>query len=222
MNRPKVSGRIRVRRLSDRARYNREEIYPILDAAILCHVGFAEGDQPFVIPMAFAREGDSLYLHGPTKGRILKHLASGAKTCVTITHLDGLVLAKSQFHHSMNYRSAVLFGTCREITDEEEKKRGLKALVAHLAKGQETYAREGNKGELKATSLLKFDIEEASAKIRTGPPKDSPEDKKLEVWSGVIDLKMVAGDLVSDPVNEASKKPPRHIKALHKKLKDKN
>ena len=193
MTKPDVSKRIKVRRLSDRARYDRAEIYPIVDAAILCHVGFNVDDQPFVIPMAVARDGDTVFLHGPTKGRIMKHLGSGAKACVTITHLDGLVLAKSQFHHSMNYRSAVLFGTCREITDSAEKERALKSLVGHLAAGQETYARPGNDGELKATSLLRFEIEEASAKIRTGPPKDGSEDKDLDIWSGVIPLSLKPG-----------------------------
>lgn len=215
MNRKEISKRIRVRRLSDRARYDRAEIYPIVDAAILCHVGFVVGNQPFVIPMIFARDGDSLFLHGPTKGRIMKHLGSGAKTCVTITHLDGLVLAKSQFHHSMNYRSAVLFGTCREVADPEEKDLGLKALVAHLAEGQESYARPGNPGELKATSLLRFKIEEASAKIRTGPPKDSTEDQKLEIWSGTIPLSQTPGE----PIPEGGENIPDHIRALYQKLK---
>jgi uncharacterized protein len=214
LNRNGISKRIKVKRLSDRARYDRAEIYPIVDAANLCHVGFADGDQPFVIPMALARDGDSLYLHGPTKGRIMKHLGSGAKICVTITHLDGLVLAKSQFHHSMNYRSAVLFGTCREVTDPEEKDLGLKKLVRHLAEGQESYARPGNPGELKATSLLRFEIEEASAKIRTGPPKDSTEDQKLEIWSGVIPLSQKA----DQPIPDDGDNMPDHIKALYKKL----
>lgn len=222
MSKPAVSTRIKVRRYSDRARYDRKDIYPIVDAAILCHVGFAEGGQPFVIPMAFARDGDALYLHGSARGRILKHLGSGAKVCVTITHLDGLVLAKSQFHHSMNYRSAVLFGACREVLDKKEKARGLKALVKHLAEGQEAYAREGDEGELKATTLLKFAIEEASAKVRLGPPKDAPEDKSLDIWSGVIDLKIAAGDLVPDPENKTAKEAPKHIQALHKKLRGKN
>lgn len=210
-----VSKRIKVRRLSDRARYDRAEIYPIVDAAILCHVGFSDGDQPFVIPMTFARDGDSLFLHGPTKGRIMKHLGGGAKACVTITHLDGLVLAKSQFHHSMNYRSAVLFGTCREITDLKEKNLGLKALVHHLAEGQESYARPGNPGELKATSLLRFEIEEASAKIRTGPPKDGAEDQQLEIWAGTIPLSQKA----DEPVSEGGGNIPDHIRALYQKLK---
>lgn len=215
MSRKDVSDRIKVRRLSDRARYDPTEIYPIIDAAILCHVGFVIEDQPFVIPMALARDGDSLYLHGPTKGRIMKHLGSGAKACVTITHLDGLVLAKSQFHHSMNYRSAVLFGTCYEITDAQEKDLGLKALVGHLAEGQEDYARPGNDGELKATSLLRFEIEEASAKIRTGAPKDSAEDQALDIWSGVIPLSQKPGN----PIPEDGETIPDHIKALYKKLK---
>ncbi len=215
MTKPAVSKRIKVRRLSDRARYDRAEIYPILDAAILCHVGFNVEDQPFVIPMALARDGDNLFLHGPTKGRIMKHLSSGAKACVTITHLDGLVLAKSQFHHSMNYRSAVLFGTCREITERGEKAQALTALVSHLAEGQESYARPGNEGELKATSLLKFEIEEASAKIRTGPPKDGSEDNDLDIWSGVIPLSGKA----DKPITEEGDEIPDHIKALYNKLK---
>ena len=211
MSKPDVSKRIKVRRLSDRARYDPAEIYPIVDAAILCHVGFNVDDQPFVIPMALARDGDTLYLHGPTKGRIMKHLGSGAKACVTVTHLDGLVLAKSQFHHSMNYRSAVLFGTCREVTDEDEKGQGLTALVRHLAEGQENYARPGNEGELKATSLLRFEIEEASAKIRTGPPKGGSEDQDLDIWSGTIPLSLKA----DNPITEESDEIPDHIKTLY-------
>ncbi len=216
MTKKDISPRIRVRRLSDRARYDRKEIYPIVDGAIICHVGFALGDQPFVIPMALARDGDSLFLHGPTKGRIMKHLSTGAKACVTVTHLDGLVLAKSQFHHSMNYRSAVLFGTCIEVTDPGEKEAGLRMLVKHLAEGQENYARPGNSGELKATSLLRFAIEEASAKIRTGPPSDGKEDQNLDIWSGTIPLSLKAGK----PVSAGSKKMPSHIRALYEKLKD--
>lgn len=219
MKKPEISNRIRVRRLPERARYNREEIYPIVDSALICHVGFVVDGQPFVIPMAFARNGDSLYLHGPNKGRIMDTLSRGCQICVTITHLDGLVLAKSQFHHSMNYRSAILFGTCQAITDPVEKAGGLKKLVKHLAEGQETYTREGNPQELKATVLLKMDIEEASAKIRSGPPKDSPEDQKLDIWSGVIDLSLKAGDLSPDPFNSPGKQIPGHIQALYKKLK---
>ncbi len=215
MTKKEISKRIKVRRETDRALYERAEIYPIVDAAILCHVGFADGDQPFVIPMAQARDGDSLYLHGPTKGRIMKHLGAGAKACVTITHLDGLVLAKSQFHHSLNYRSAVLFGTCQEIKDPAEKNLGLKALVKHLAEGQESYAREGDPGELKATTLLRFQIEEASAKIRTGPPIDRAEDHHLEIWAGTIPLSQKAGE----PVSEDGEDIPDHIEALYRKLK---
>lgn len=219
MSKKDISDRIRVRRLPERARYDRVEIYSIVDSAILCHVGFTEGDQPFVIPMGFARDGDSLFLHGPTKGRIMKHLGAGAKICVTITHLDGLVLAKSQFHHSMNYRTAVLFGTCREIVDAKEKEQGLLALVAHLAEGQESYARKADPQELKATSLLRFDIEEASAKIRAGPPKDSPEDQKLDIWSGVIPLSLNPGEITPDPEDHPAKEIPAHVIALHQKLK---
>lgn len=219
MTKKEISHRIRVRRRPERARYDRAEIYPIVDAAIICHVGFSVEDQPYVIPMGFARDGECLYLHGPTKGRIMNHLQSGARACVTISHLDGLVLAKSQFHHSMNYRTAILFGTCREIVDPEEKSNALKKLVAHLTPGQENYAREGNAGELKATTLLRFEIEEASAKVRTGPPKDSAEDQKLDIWSGVIALSLKADALIPDPIDSPAKATPDHILALYKKLK---
>jgi hypothetical protein len=215
----KVSERIRIRRLPERARYARKEIYPIVDAALICQVGFAIEGQPFVIPMAFARAGDFLYLHGPSKGRITGHLATGAKVCVTITHLDGLVLAKSQFHHSMNYRSAVLFGTCREISEPVEKANALKHLVRHLARGQEIYAREGNAKELRATTILKFDIEEASAKVRKGPPKDAGGDQYLDLWSGVIDLKTGAREISPDPNNKRAIDLPPHIGKLFKRLK---
>ncbi|MEE8258917.1 MAG: pyridoxamine 5'-phosphate oxidase family protein [Sphingomonadales bacterium] len=219
MSKKEVTDRIKVRRLPERGRYERDEIYPIVDAAILCHVGFSIDSQPYVIPMGFARDGDSLYLHGPTRGRIMKHLKSGASACVTISHLDGLVLAKSQFHHSMNYRTAILFGTCTEIADPREKSDGLNKLVAHLAQGQENYARAGNAQELKATTLLRFEIEEASAKIRTGPPSDAVEDLKLDIWSGVIPLALGAGEIIPDPVDSPEKEIPAHVFELYEKLK---
>ena len=219
MSKKEISDRIKVRRLPERGRYERDEIYPIVDAAILCHIGFSIDDQPYVIPMGFARDGDSLYLHGPTKGRIMTHLKTGARACVTISHLDGLVLAKSQFHHSMNYRTAILFGTCTEIVDAKEKDEGLNMLVNYLAKGQENYARPGNAQELKATTLLRFEIEEASAKIRTGPPKETADDQKLDIWSGVIPLALGAGEIIPDPVDSPAKEIPGHVFALYEKLK---
>lgn len=187
------SDRTRVRTQKQRGIYDWDTIRAILDESPICHVGIADQAQPFVIPMACARDGDDLLLHGHAKSRLIQHLGEGQPACVTITLLDGLVLAKSQFHHSINYRSAVLFGTASRIEEPEEKQRALLKLVAHLSPGREKLARPGNATELKATTILRFKIDEASAKVRTGPPVDDPEDADLDVWIGVIPIYQIEG-----------------------------
>ena len=190
--------RTELRRLPKRGSHDSAKIHEILDAAFLAHVGFIVEGQPFVIPTLFGRDGDVLYMHGSAASRMLKELETGIPACVTVTLVDGLVLARSAFHHSMNYRSVVAFGTARKIDDEDEKARALRVVSEHLIAGRWADVREPTGKELKATSVLKFSIEEASAKVRTGPPIDDDEDYSLPVWAGVLPLKMAAGDAIPD------------------------
>jgi nitroimidazol reductase NimA-like FMN-containing flavoprotein (pyridoxamine 5'-phosphate oxidase superfamily) len=167
-------------------------VYEILDSAFLCHVGFVVDGQPFVIPTLFGREADSVYLHGSAASRMLNSLAKGIPMCLSVTHVDGLVLARSAFHHSMNYRSVVLFGTAVEVTGEE-KERGLFVISENVLKGRWQEVRPPNEQELKATAVLRMTIESASAKIRTGPPKDDEEDYALPIWGGVVPVQQTFG-----------------------------
>ncbi|WP_428604668.1 pyridoxamine 5'-phosphate oxidase family protein [Sedimenticola sp.] len=191
--------RNRINRHKERGHYDTETIHAILDQAKICHVGFNMDGQPFVIPMAFARQGNSLLLHGAPNSRLLGQLASGFPVCVTITHLDGLVLARSTFHHSMNFRSVVAFGTARPVNDLEEKHAALIALTEHLTPGRTTLARAATDQEVMATAVVRFEIEEASAKVRRGPPLDSPKDRQLDVWAGVIPIHSVEGEPIPAP-----------------------
>lgn len=181
-----------VRRVPDRARYDRTTVHAVLDAGALCHVGFVQDDRPFVIPMAYARDGDALLLHGSAASRLQRHVAGGVPACVTVTHLDGVVLARSVFHHSMNYRSVVCFGTARPV-EGDDKRQALRVLTDHLAPGRWGAAREPSGRELQATSVLRFRIEEASAKERSGPPVDDEADLGRAVWAGVVPAALVAG-----------------------------
>jgi uncharacterized protein len=183
--------RIRVKREPKRGRYDRETIDAILDEALICHLGFAVDGQPYVIPTLHARVGDMLYLHGSAASRALRHVAAGAPICVTVTLFDGLVLAKSVFNHSVNYRSAVVFGSAHAVPDDE-KRRALHALTERLAPGRWEEARRPTEVELKATSILALPIEEASAKVRTGGPEDEPEDEDLAVWAGLVPVYLAA------------------------------
>jgi hypothetical protein len=192
------SARTRVRRLPERARYDRPEVHGILDEAIVCHLGFVDRESPVVIPTAFARVDDVLYLHGASANAALKVFATGAAVCVTVTLLDGLVLARSAFHHSVNYRSVVLFGNATEVTDPEEKYQAVMAIVEHVVPGRGADARPPTNAELRATRVVRLAIDEASAKVRTGGPKDDPEDMALPIWAGEVPLRMVAGTAVAD------------------------
>lgn len=184
--------RTRLGRLAVRGTYDREEVYRILDEGILCHVGFNVEGHPFVIPTNYARVDDKLIIHGSVASRMLTHLAAGFEACVTVTLLDGLVLARSAFHHSINYRSVVLFGTATAITGPEAKREALDRLVEHLVPGRTRDARGPSDKELRATEVLEIPIDEGSAKIRKGPPSDDDKDMDLLVWAGVIPLKRVA------------------------------
>lgn len=196
---PDKNARNRVKRAPKRAGSDRALIHAILDAGKICHVGFCVDGQPFVIPMAYARDGDHLLLHGAASSRLMKALGGGVEACVTVTHLDGLVLARSTFHHSMNYRSVVAFGRARGIEEEAGKRAALDRLVEHLAPGRVAECRPPSEVEMKATRVLGFRIEEASAKVRQGPPADDEEELDLPVWAGVVPLETVEGAPVPAP-----------------------
>lgn len=183
-----LTRRTELRRLPNRGSHESETIHAILDAGFLAHVGFQMDGQPFVIPTLYGRDGDKLYLHGSAASRMLRSLEAGIQACVTVTHVDGLVLARSAFHHSMNYRSVVAFGTARKIAETDRKMHALRVISEHLLAGRWQEVRGPNEKELKATAVLEFAIDEASAKIRQGPPADDEEDYSLAVWAGIVPL----------------------------------
>ena len=189
-----VTERTRVVREANRAVYDRETIYRVLDDAFVCHVGFAIDGQPFVIPTMFARIGDLLYFHGSAASRMLRGLASSLPVCITVTLIDGLVLARSVFNHSMNYRSVVALGQATRIEEPQEKLAALRTFTEKLLPGRWTDARQPNERELQATSILKLPLTEVSAKIRTGAVEDDDEDYSFPVWAGIIPLHLVAGE----------------------------
>ena len=191
--------RTKLKRLPKRGHFDRETVYAILDEGFICHVGFSVDGQPFVIPTGYARSGDKLYIHGSQASRMLRNLAGGIDACVTVTIVDGLVLARSAFHHSMNYRSVLVFGRAILVEDPEEKMTALVALSEHIVRGRWADVREPTEQEMVQTTVLCLPIEEASAKIRTGPPLDDEEDYALPIWAGVIPLNLVAGDPINDP-----------------------
>jgi nitroimidazol reductase NimA-like FMN-containing flavoprotein (pyridoxamine 5'-phosphate oxidase superfamily) len=205
------SPRSTVRRLPDRARYDRATVDAILDEGLVCHVGFVDEGQPFVIPSAYARDGDRLILHGSAASRMVKVLAAGAPACVTVTLLDGLVLARSGFHHSMNYRSVVVLGKATEIVDPDEKRRALDAIVEHVAPGRAASLRPPTEKELRATRVVALRLDEASAKLRTGPPKDEEADHALPVWAGELPLRLEPLAPVADPQAGPAIPPPAHV-----------
>lgn len=185
--------RSEVRRLPKRGSHEEKTIHEILDAAFLAHVGFCVEGQPFVIPTLFGRKENRLFLHGSAASRMLRELEKGLAACVTVTLVDGLVLARSAFHHSMNYRSVVAFGTARKIDDVARKLEALNIISEHLIAGRWNDVRRPNEQEMKATAVLEFTMDEASAKVRTGPPVDDEEDYDLLVWAGVLPLALTAG-----------------------------
>ena len=200
--------RTTLKRLPKRGSYDQEQIFSILDEGFICHVGFVVDGQPFVIPTGYARKGNRLFIHGSQASRMLRTLKTGVEVCITITLIDGLVLARSAFHHSMNYRSVVVFGRAEIVEERSAKTEALLAFSEHVLPGRWNDVREPTEEELAATTVLSVSLEEASAKIRTGPPLDDEEDYSLPVWAGVIPLSLVAGDPEPDPrLNEGIQTP---------------
>ena len=207
----------RIRRLPQRGHYDRETIYQILDEALICHVGFVQDNQPYVIPINFARVEDTIVLHGAKASRLLKHVEAGHPVCVEATIVDGLVLARSVFHHSVNYRSVVLFGRGRLIADEEEKLAALEAVTEHLIPGRWKEARLPSQKELNATSVVSIQIDEASAKVRVGPPVDEEEDYTLPVWAGILPLQELPLAPVRDALQSETVPMPVYVEQYSRK-----
>ena len=212
----KPTEKTRVRRLPKRGNYDRDTIHAILDEAFICHVGFTVEAQPYVIPTGFARVDDHLYIHGSSASRMLRSLAEGIDVCVTVTLIDGLVLARSAFHHSINYRSVVILGKAELVDDPAEKYKAMEAFTEHIVPGRWADVRWPNELELKATTVLKLPIEEASAKIRTGGPIDDEEDYSLDVWAGVLPMNFNAGEPLRDELTASDIEVPRYIAAYER------
>ena len=190
--------RIKFKRVAERGTYDRDVINAIFDEALICQVGFSVQGRPFVIPTIHWRIGDALYLHGSPGSRLLRHICSGEEVCISVTHLDGLILARSAFHHSMNYRSALVFGQGAPVEDETERMEALRVLTDKIAPGRWDEVRAPNEVEMKQTLVVRIPISEASAKTRTGGPKDDEVDYELDIWAGIIPLKLVAGEPIPD------------------------
>jgi len=190
--------RTALKRLPKRGDYDRTAVFQILDEAFICHVGFIADSKPVVIPTSYGRIGDDLYIHGSAASRMLRSLEQGIDVCVSVTLIDGLVLARSAFHHSINYRSVVIFGNATVVNNPEEKMSALRAFTDHVVSGRWADVRPPDEGELRATLVLKVPLVEVSAKVRIGPPIDDEADYSLAVWAGVVPLELRAGDPVSD------------------------
>jgi nitroimidazol reductase NimA-like FMN-containing flavoprotein (pyridoxamine 5'-phosphate oxidase superfamily) len=199
-------------READRAVYDREAAYRILDEGFLCHAGFVVEGQPFVIPTSYGRKDDRLYIHGSAASRMLRQMKDGVPVCITVTLLDGLVLARSIFNHSMNYRSVVILGKATLVDDPAEKIEALRLLSEHIIPGRWADSRQPNERELKATSVLRVPIEEFSAKVRSGPPIDDEEDYSFATWAGVVPLEMKAGAAINDPRLDPALQAPSYAK----------
>ena len=204
--------RTTLKRLPKRGEYDRKHVYAILDEAFICHVGFVVEGRPVVIPTGYGRMNDVLYIHGSAASRMLRTLSDGIDVCVTVTLIDGLVLARSAFHHSFNYRSVVVFGKARVVTDKAEKMAALRAFTEHVIAERWDDVREPNESELKATTVLALPLVEASAKIRTGPPIDDEEDHALPVWAGVLPLRLKTGEPVDDERLRPGLVVPRYVR----------
>ena len=204
--------RTQVKRLPKRGKYDRETVYSILDSGFVCHVGFSVDGQPYVIPTNYGRSGDVVYLHGSAASRMLRTLSEGVPVSVTVTHVDGLVLARSAFHHSVNYRSVVILGTARLVEDPAEKMEALRVFTEHVMKGRWDDVRKPTEQELKATSVLALPLEEVSAKVRTGGPNDDAPDYDLPVWAGVLPLATVPKQPVADPNRKNDPAIPEYLK----------
>jgi hypothetical protein len=214
---PTPTARTRVVREPQRGIYDRDAVNQILDEAFLCHVGFVGDGQPFVIPTSFGRDGDVLYVHGSVASRMLRNLGQGVPACITVTLVDGLVLARSVFNHSMNYRSVVILGTATLVDDPAEKLAALRAISEHIIPGRWDDARQPNEKELKQTSILRLPINEFSAKVRVGPPVDDEEDYSFPTWAGVIPLEMTVGAAIRD--ERGQQELPAYLKNYSRKKK---
>jgi len=211
------TGRTRVVREPERGVYDREDVYRILDEGFLCHVGFAVEGQPYVIPTSYGRKGANLYIHGSAASRMLRQMKDGIPVCITVTLIDGLVLARSIFNHSMNYRSVVILGKATLVDDPDEKLAALRVLSEQILPGRWDEVRQPNEKELKATSVLCLPIEEFSAKVRVGPPIDDAEDYSFPTWAGVIPIEMKAGSPLDDPKLEPKREIPRYAREYSRK-----
>jgi nitroimidazol reductase NimA-like FMN-containing flavoprotein (pyridoxamine 5'-phosphate oxidase superfamily) len=198
MNNFNPTEKTKVSRLPKRGFYDKDTIYGILDEGIICHVGFIINDNPFVIPTAYVRVDDCIYIHGAKSNRMINAINDGSEACISVTLLDGYVLARSAFHHSMNYRSVVMFGKGKIVEGDDEKMKALKAFTEHVVKGRWDDVRKPTEKEMYTTSVLKFPIEVASAKIRTGPPVDDKDDYDMDVWAGVLPVKTMFGEPIRD------------------------
>ena len=206
--------RTKLRRLPKRGHHDRATIDAILDAGLIAHLGFAIDGQPYVIPTLHARIGDEVLVHGSSASRALRHLADGPPVCLTVTLIDGLVLARSAFHHSVNYRSVVLLGSARLVDDPDEKARALEAFTERMVPGRWDSIRWPNRKELKATKVLCLPIDEASAKVRTGAPGDDDEDYAMDAWAGVVPLSTAYGEPQADPLLREGIDVPAHVARL--------
>ncbi|MEN3539133.1 pyridoxamine 5'-phosphate oxidase family protein [Microbispora sp. ZYX-F-249] len=205
-----TTARTTLNRSKERARTDRADLYAILDAGLICHLGVLAGGSPMVVPTGYGRIGDTLYLHGSTGATSLR-AALGTPVCVTVTHLDGIVLARSAFHHSVNYRSAMVYGLARPVDDPEERLAGLRAITEQLAPGQWDVVRLPDRKEMAATAVVALSLEEASVKVRQGPPKDDEEDYDLPVWAGVLPLTASWGAPEPDPRLAPGIPVPAHV-----------
>ena len=210
----KPTPRTRIKRQGIRAAYDRETVYGILDAGLLCHVGYVIDGQPYVTPTAYWREGDRVFWHGSSASRMLRQVETGIPICFTVAMLDGLVLARSGYHSSINYRSVMAFGRAEKITDPEEKLASLVAFSERITHGRWAEQRPVNKQEMKATTVLTMRLEEVAAKIRTGPPGDDEEDYALDVWAGVVPVHSVVGTAEDDPRLKPGIAQPDYLKTV--------
>lgn len=212
MSRFKQTERTTLKRLPKRAEYERDKVYEILDEGFICHVGFVFDGHPYVIPTGYARVGNNLYIHGSSASRMLRTLKEAVDVCVTVTLMDGLVLARSAFHHSVNYRSVVILAKAVAVEDLAEKMEALRAFTEHIVPGRWDEVREPDEGELRATLVLSLPLVEASAKIRTGPPIDDEPDYEIPVWAGELPLHLTTGEPVADPRLKAGAVVPRYLR----------
>jgi nitroimidazol reductase NimA-like FMN-containing flavoprotein (pyridoxamine 5'-phosphate oxidase superfamily) len=213
-----VSAKNQVKQVAKRGAYDRQTIYRILDSSLVCNIAFVQDNNPFAIPMLFARKGDQLLFHGSTKSRLMKTLSSGQELCISVTLLDGLVLAKSLFHHSMNYRSATVFGAGQTLISEEDRLDALRIISDKVMPGRWDDARQPSAQELKATSVVTVNIHTASSKIRTGSPVDDPADLELPVWSGVVPIRQIAEAAIPDPNGMHDLTMPNYLEAWYKQF----